>query len=122
MRTKPRRAFFLWVAASAVALPEQAHACHQASLLLDNEPRAATTGAAKRPRLRVEEALIRKGGDPADHFAYRFVRGVSADRGDRRHRPQQAWASRASRKRPAGTRRRRAASRLRKNASRRASR
>ena len=72
-RKKPGRAFILWVAASAVGLPQQAHACHQPSLLLDNEPRAAKTGAPKRPRLRVEEALIRKGGDPADHYAYRML-------------------------------------------------
>ncbi|WP_077148389.1 hypothetical protein [Sphingopyxis sp. KK2] len=72
-RTKIRRALFLFAVGSVAVLPQQAQACHQARFLLDNEPRERSTGGAKQARLRVEEALILKDGNPADQFAYRML-------------------------------------------------
>jgi len=72
-RTKLRRTLFLLAVAGMAVLPQQARACHQPRFLLDNEPGEGTAGAPTRARLRVEEALFQKVGQPTDPIAYRML-------------------------------------------------
>ncbi|QNO28517.1 hypothetical protein EEB18_006085 [Sphingopyxis sp. OPL5] len=71
--TKRKRTLFLLATASVMALPQQAQACRTGRLLLETERQQSATGTHKQARLRVEEALIRKDGNPADQIAYRML-------------------------------------------------